>query len=279
MPTRERREDVFVKRFFSGYENGAWADAEIDWVDKRADNAVEAVATRRSDGLTLAIEHTIIEPFLDDKKGFSFFSRAFLAIEEDQTLLVPGLWIRVFVGVGTLDGQHKQIGREAIVQAVHSWIRNSRHELPEGFSQHSLTIRSIPGNTARDVVLTSKVVPLAGAGKLQIRRQQIAVSLDKVVEKALKKKLPKLISTNADKRILLLERQHMNLYPEQILEEIERHRSSLPELEHVDEIWILETMAYDKDDILRFERYENGEILASFDFVGADLFEHSTSED
>jgi hypothetical protein len=272
MPTGERREDIFIARFLSAYEDRSWADADIDWVDKRIDNAVEAVATRRSDGRKLAIEHTIIEPFLDDKKDFSFFSKAFLNIEQDLSLRVPDLWIRVFVGVGTLNGQRKQAGREVIVQTVHEWIRHKRHTLPVGFSTHSLRIDSIPGSAPRDVLLTTEVVSLAGTGKLHMRRQQIDVNLGKVIEKALKKKVPKLASTEADKRILLLERQHMNLHPNQILDQVEKHRPKFPELQCLDEIWILETIAYESDSYLRFERYENGNQVENLDFLGAEIF-------
>jgi len=58
VPTNSRREDAIIKRFLSGYENHSWADAEIDWLDKRIDGAVEVRAIRRSDSNTLAIEHT-----------------------------------------------------------------------------------------------------------------------------------------------------------------------------------------------------------------------------
>ena len=76
MPTKSRREDTFIERFLSAYENGSWADAKICWLDKKIDGAVEALATRRSDGKTLAIEHTIIEPFVSDKEDFAFFKKA-----------------------------------------------------------------------------------------------------------------------------------------------------------------------------------------------------------
>jgi len=36
----------------------------------------------------------------------------------------------------------------------------------------------------------------------------------------------------------------MNLYPHMILGEIEKRRSSFPDLAHVDEIWIIETIFY-----------------------------------
>ena len=234
---------------------------------------MEAIATRKPDGKTLAIEHTIIEPFVGEKEDFSFFSKAFLEIEKYDTLRVPDWWIRVFVGVGTLHGQHKPAARNAIVTAGHTWVRGNRLSLPLGYSAHSCLVRSIPGAATREVMLCTKVVPLRGAGKLNVRRQQIENNLGAVVEKALNKKLAKLAKTTAQKRILLLERQHMNLYPEQILREIEMRRPAFSELECIHGIGILETIAFDTDSYLRFERHENGQIISSLDFLGSEIFD------
>src|ERR1017187_7293355 len=74
-----------------------------------------------------------------------------------------------------------------------------------------------------------------------------------VVRKALSTKLPKLTKQKADKRVLILERRHMNLVPEQILDEIRNQRPSFPKLAAVDEIWILETIGYEPGGHFLFE--------------------------
>jgi hypothetical protein len=273
VPTKSRKENTFIERFLSAYENYSWADANVDWLDERIDGAVEALATRKSDGRTLAIEHTIIEPFVSDKEDFAFFQAAFLGIEKDETLPVPGRWIRVFIPVGTLRGQRKKAVRDTIVEAVHCWIKTNRLSIPDGFSEHRCASVGMSAKGALDITLYIRVVPLPGSGKLHVRRQQIDDNLDDVIDKALKKKLPKLVQTNADRRILLLERQHMNLYPSRMLEEIEKRKGIFPELARVDEIWILETMFYESEGYLRFERFENGTLVGSLDFSGARLFD------
>ena len=61
----------------------------------------------------------------------------------------------------------------------------------------------------------------------------------------------------------------MNLLPESMLAEIDRRRSSFPELAKVDEIWIIETIFYGTafgGTYVRFELYENGDIARSYDF-------------
>ena len=273
MRTKPTREDPFIERFLSAYENGSWADAEIRCLDKELAGAVDALVTRKSDRKKLAIEHTIIEPFVNEKEDFAFFEAAFLKIEEDKSLLVPGKWIQVFIPVGILRGQREQ--ESNVVNSVHAWLRANRLCLPEGFSEHRYTIDGIPEDPAFEIKLTTKVSPLpASPGSLHVRRQQIDNNLGDVVEKALRKKVPKLVKTAADKHILLLERQHWNLPQESILNEIEKRKAIFPELAKVDEIWLLETIFYGTasgGSYHRFELYENGKFVSSLDFEGSDL--------
>lgn len=279
------REDPFIKLFLSAYEKGSWADADTtkpDAID-RTNPAVDQIATRKSDGKVLAIEHTIIEPFVREKEDFASFDRAdFLRIEKDESLLVPGRGIEVFVPVGTLRNE-PQVARDSIVQSVHAWIKLNRLALADGTSRHLCSITGVPGRPPFDITLNLRVVPLrrgssAEPGILHVRRQQIDNNLDQVIEKALKTKLPKLVNTPADKRILLLERQHMNLSPQSMLDEIEKRRASFPTLADVDEIWIMETIFYGTafgGTYLRFELYENSTVVRSFDFNGGKLVARS----
>jgi hypothetical protein len=273
MPTKPRKETKrLIELFISAYENDSWKGAHLDWLDERQDGAVEVLATR-SDGKTLAIEHTIIQPFVGDKEDFAFFAPMFLPIENDKSLLVPNLWIRVFVPVGTLHGRKLSV-RDAIVRDVHDWLKKNRLSLANGSSEHQCTVGGITGKPNFTLTLTVKVVPLPGAGSLHVRRQQVDNNLGDVVEKALRKKLPKLVKTLADKRILLLERQHMNLLPKSICDEIEKRKSIFPELADVHEIWVTETMFYEKEneDYVGFELYENGCLVQRFDFQDGQLF-------
>ena len=274
-PASFRREDVFIKLFLSAYEDGSWADAECSQPDKiiRSKPAVDWFATRKSDNKTLAIEHTIVEPFVGEKSDLAFFlNAAFLDIESDASLLVPGRWIQVFVPVGTLQNQPKT-ARRAIVESVHTWIKANRLFLRDGDSELPCTITGIPDKAEFDITLTVKVVPLeAGAtaetGSLHIRRQQIQDTLDEIIEKALREKVPKLVNADADKRILMLERQHMILDADRILQEVEKQRGAFPDLAHVDEIWILESPFYGTfgGTTVGFVLYERGARIQSFYF-------------
>lgn len=271
MPTKLRRENVFIERFLSAYEDFSWSKAAIQWLDEEKDGAVEALATR-PDGRTLAVEHTIIEPFSAEKEDFAFFSKAFLDIERDSSLVVPERWIETLVPVGILRGQRKPADRAAMVQGVHDWLRANRLGLPGGFSEHKVPIR-VSGGRSYEIQIYVRVTPIPGKGSLTVRRQQMEDTLNDVIQRALVRKLPKLVQTKADKHVLILERQHMNLFPSRILQEIEAQRSRFPELASVDEIWILETMFYDREGYLRFERFQNNNLESSLDFRGADLLD------
>ena len=75
----------------------------------------------------------------------------------------------------------------------------------------------------------------------------------------------------ATRRLLLLERRHMNLVPKQILDEIESRRSSFPALMSVDEIWIVETIFYGTDfggNYIWFELFEGDSMTAGDDLEG-----------
>lgn len=273
---KSTREDPFIKLFLSAYENFSWADAvcaKPDAMD-RNNQAVDQIATRKDDGRILAIEHTIIQPFVDDLRDLDSFKEWFLGIEKDESLLVPGRYIQVFVPVGTLQNQPREL-RDGIVLSVHQWVKSNRLILQDGISKHACSIKGPSGKPQLEIMLNVEAMPLQSErGCLHIRRQEVGNSLGDVIEKALKKKLPKLVNAKADKRILLLERQHMNLDTDRMLGEIEKRRSLFSSLSGVDEIWILGTMFYGTafgGTYLGFMRYEGGHIAGRYDFDGGKL--------
>ena len=99
---------------------------------------VELLATRRSDGKTLAVEHTLLEPFVGEKGDFAQFKQEFPRIAEDESL------------------------RAAMVSAVHQWLKVNRLSLPDGDSQHQCPVPEMPGDQAFEITLTIKISRLGG---------------------------------------------------------------------------------------------------------------------
>jgi hypothetical protein len=150
MPSRSGRDDeVFVKLFVSAYENFAWKESHICWLDQRQDSAVEALVTR-PDGETMAIEHTLIEPFVGDKSDFAAFDPSLAALRNDQSLAVPNAGIEVYIPAGTMNGQ-KPAKRDLIVQSVRAWISANRLQLREGEHRYEC---HVPGQS--NIKLTVK---------------------------------------------------------------------------------------------------------------------------
>jgi hypothetical protein len=272
LPTTSRSENHIIRIFVSAYEKGSWKNAILTFPDEQKDGGVDGLAVR-DDGAMLAMEHTVVEAFMGDIADQSEMLPMFAAIEDDPSLVVPGLWIQVFVPVGTLHLQRASV-RQTVAKAIHSWVRDNRLTLLKGDSAHSCIVASSGGKPDFEITLTLKVIALDGGGKLHVRRQQVADTLGDVIERMLSKKLPKLLKTPATKRVLLLERRHMNLAPKQILDEIERRRESFPGLNSVDEIWIVETIFYGTDfgrDYIRFELFQNEGLASSYDFNATQL--------
>lgn len=258
-----RNEQVFIRHFVSAYEDFAWAGSSIDRLDERKDGAIDALITR-SDGKTMAVEHTLIEPFVDDKSDFAMFEKEFLEIERDKSLAVPNTAITVFIPVGILEGE-RPTKRSDIVESIRSWIASNRLTLKEGTHPYRCDVK---GKTPITItVKRSKFAhPLPNAGTLSVRRQQMKSNLDKVIEKALRRKLPKLVNTSADRHLLLLERDQLTFDPDLIFSEIELQRPTFPLIERIDEIWHVETIFFKQGGYVDFELWKGGKVRASMAF-------------
>jgi hypothetical protein len=253
MPTKPRREDVFIEAFLSAYEDLSWADSDRDWVDRRIDGGVEMLATRESDGMTLAIEHTVAQPFVGEIEDYrAFFEPSFLKLEADKSLIVPDRWIRVFIPARTLEGHRKPDARSGIIQAVHDWIKNNRLIIADGQRDYPCTVTGVPGTADFEIMLTVNARETPKNGALQVRRQQVKNDFSEVIRTVMEKKVTKLVAQPADKHVLILERQHMNLVPKQILDEVRKQAVTFPLMASV-EVWILETIGYQPGGHFLFE--------------------------
>ncbi len=256
MPTKPRPEDRLIDLFLSGYDNGTWNSCEVERLDQKQDGAVEVLATRTSDKLTLAIEHTLIQPYGECARDFAWH-KVFSPIEKDPTLVLRNRWTTAFVSAGTLrPGEDWKL----IASTVHAWLRLHVPYLAIGDSSHVVSI-----NGSADCRLLTRVqeVPdFDGLFQVGIDGAQLPVdSLEMVVEKALASKTPKLAKTSANRRILMLERTEFTLSEEEIAREIERTRSSYPALEEIQEIWFAETVAFRTSQYVRFSVRRDGRPL------------------
>jgi hypothetical protein len=260
MPAINKRETTLIRLFLSAYENGAWASDELRVLDEEIDGAIDGFVQRASDGCRLAIEHTLIQPFVDDKRDFAWFEKNFLAIDQDESLVVPERVIQVYVDAKALIFSPAS---KRAPQAIHEWLRNNTQSLPLGTTQHSCPI-----GDAAFTSLWVKVSPAPSHGSVfALGRQYQDGTLGLIVENALRKKLKKLAQTDAEHRVLLLERDRLPLDELGILKEIDARRADFAELATIDEIWFAQTMFYERDACVEFNLYDGKKLAVSLTFL------------
>ena len=122
MPTTKVGDDAWlIPLLLSVYDARTWADdcsLKIR-MDTVIDGGIDMLATRLSDGRTLAIEHTMIEPFVGEKDDFYKHCEGLQgALRADKSLLVPGFLVHINLPVRVVP--HKKY-LQGIIDDVSRW--------------------------------------------------------------------------------------------------------------------------------------------------------------
>ena len=131
-----RKERPLIELLLSAYQDDAYRECTLDWLEDTQDGAVEVLATNRA-GETLAIEHTLIQPFAGEKQDSDRFLKAFARIEQDKSLIVPEWDIDIFIPVGALPTGYDW---GAIGDEVRVWLATQRCLLPEGTNRQTCMV-------------------------------------------------------------------------------------------------------------------------------------------
>lgn len=223
----------------SACDGGAWSTAVPDWIEESIDGAVEVIA-RTSDGATLAIEHTLVQPFVNEKLDSTAFMEAFGRIDRNPALVLPERHLEVILPVHAIPNGYRwaDVGADLL-----AWLTANHTVAPsEGASNHKVAVccGSKKGPLELDITLQTMHIP-GNPGNCSIARKDMPKDLGTVVEKALRTKVTKLAHTPADKRILLLEKEQVPFSEFQIYEEIVRLAPSFPDLGDIQELWFVNT--------------------------------------
>jgi hypothetical protein len=244
-------ERPLIEMFLFGYEQGAWKDSKRNWVEETEENAVEVIATR-DDGKTLALEHTLIELFVGEKYDSTILSEAFEPrIEKNPEFIISGRALNVMIPVGALVGVKD---RDGAGEALLAWMRANHASIPPGESEQTIMI----GGSLPLRVKFKSDGSRSSVGYCWLARCDKPGNLDKIVEKAIKRKVPKLVRTQADKRILLFQREHISMGDTEILALIETVTPQYPELARVDEIWFANTSIMESKGWVYLSRLHRG---------------------
>ncbi|MDA1312541.1 MAG: hypothetical protein O2968_04315 [Acidobacteria bacterium] len=249
----------------TAYDDGTFKGCSIEWLEDELDGAVEGRATNTS-GRTVAIEHTLIQPFEDEKSDSHRFLRAFRRIEQDPSLVMPQYQIDLTFPVGALPTGYDW---DVVGEEVRTWLATNRGDFVVGTSNYACTVGAASGKEPFELSFTLTVEDMEGKlpGCWRIGRTGVPRTLDAVVDKALRTKLPKLVNTPADQHILLLELDQPISGPQAIYDTIAKKARQYPDIRRV-EIWFVDTVARYTEDYVTFELRDSDGFAQSISFEG-----------
>lgn len=233
-----RADQKLVTLFICGY-NGYHNDSYtvVDWPDsrERQRKAIEAIA-RNDLGRSLAVEHTLLQPFVGEKEDAQRFLAAMGPLEANQALRIPDCSITLSLPVGALP---KGVNWQDVGKAIRSWFEANRLQLPEGTSSRVVSV-----GTFKVQIQVEKIHIPSYEGRVFVARSEMPETFAEVLKQALGDKLPKLAGTPADGRILLLEKDNLPRGYAEVARCIDRFEIDFAELASIQEVWIANTVSW-----------------------------------
>jgi hypothetical protein len=252
------RDKLLIGEFLRGYNEHFGTTFQVTELPdhlERQKEAIDAVAKDAS-GRALAVEHTLIQPFLGEKADAQPLLSVFAPLESDTSLRVAGQAIDVSVPVAAIP---KGLDWKAVGARVVVWFRDIRQTLPHGESVHR-----VPGVGFELTLRIAKDESPYPERRVYVMRSDMPEDFQSVIRKALDDKLSKLAATQADKRILLLEKDNTPRGYTEIGKAIESLRDEFTHLSKVDEIWVANTVAWASESCLFFYRVAPSGVTAKF---------------
>jgi hypothetical protein len=214
-----------------------------DWPDRDSSKKNIDAICRDSAGRTLAIEHTLIEPFEGEKADAIRFLKTLATLENHPSLLQAGYRFTVSQPVNSIPTGPKwdDISRELLSQ-----LQGVLSRVPEGSSK--VVIRADDWSLELQVdkehidpdepgtFLTARVYPGDPGPELMLR--------------ALEKKVGKLAASAGDTKILLLEKDAAAGRVERQLEQVLDEPEIKSLLAGIDQIWSVNTVALATDNYI-----------------------------
>ena len=236
-----------IERFLRDYnaEKGC-AYFVAEWPDDndRTDKAIDALAKEGDD--RLAIEHTILQPFIDEKKDTSIFLRTVGTLDKATHLKMPGFSVTLSFEVGAVPNGTDW---SKVAQAVEQWYLANQQAIPTGQSKH--VIPELPFQLA---VAVSKSALNSREGFFFVGRvKPTKKQLVDTVEQALNTKIEKLTAACAEKRILLLEKDVPIYGNGEVGEILKKLLPQFPKLSQVEEVWVIDTVAFENENYVAID--------------------------
>jgi hypothetical protein len=235
-----KKDAQLVDLFLKGY--GVLTNRKLELKERpdereRKEPAIDAMAQDEK-GNTLAIEHTLVQPFEGQKSDDQPFNAVFERLSKEASLLPAGrlveLWAPAFAIPKGVDWQ--DVGDKVFV-----WFKETSASFPrDGEASYKVPGLSFELTLRVQTMEVPDTPGLVAPGRIMPKDRPFA----DVIHKALAGKLPKLAATSGDARILLLEDASMALGLTQVARALDSCQSSFEEMKQIESIWLALTATW-----------------------------------
>jgi site-specific recombinase XerD len=209
-PQRSRSDDRIVELVLQAFSVGAFA-GDVDWLPQQRSH-VEAVA-RNASGLRLAVEHTRIGAFEKQLENEGDLDPIARRLENEPEFDLTGCAYRLLFYPGFLSKLLRRY-RDVVLDELLAWALRELPDLEPRRRPYAFSVPiSVPGGKRPRIELLVEVAernehvpPITVKGFLPDDPNR----LRPVLARALDKKLPKLVQTDADQRMLVLEKRTLD---------------------------------------------------------------------
>lgn len=242
-----KRDQQLVSQFLLAHNQQYGSSLRVvSWPEdeNRQTPAIEAVASD-TNGVTVAIEHTLVQPFEGERIDSDRFMKVFGPLEGCLDLMKRGCNVDVIVDVGAIP---TGVSWDSIAETVREHL--TKTIAPLGQADRVETILGLP--FALQVRLVIQAHGSTEADHVWVSRSGLPASLKRVVRTALSRKLPKLTAQPANRHVLLLEQADVAHGHSDIRRAIDDLSGEFDDLKQVDEIWLAVTTCWESEGVLFF---------------------------
>jgi len=218
------------------YQVESWPD------DDSSKKNVDALC-RDVEGRTLAIEHTLVEPYAGHKQDTDRFLKTLAVLENDPRLVQVGYMTSVSQEFGAIPTGIKW---DEVPPAIVAQLAPVLPGLPEGAK--TVTVRG--GRWSLDLRVRKMATAVGDAGYFLTGRIYPGDPGPEIMLAALEKKIPKLAAAKAQKKILLLEKDAVAGSVEEQFYQLPRDTQVDSLLGSIDEIWTVDTAALETEQVI-----------------------------
>lgn len=247
MPNKVKRDLLLVECFLRGFNQTFKESYTIDVSPEEVERnkpAVEAVASNR-EGIRLAIEHTLLQPFEGQKADDPRFLAVFGKLHEDPSLVVPGRLIELHAPVGVIPNG---IDWNFLAAKIREWFQCERLKFADGESIHKVSGLEFDLEITVQTMDIPETPGVLSVGRILPRDR----SFEDVIRKALNDKLAKLAGTPADRHFLVFEYAVPVGGYVRIAQAVDSMRGGFPDLARLEAIWVANTVVWDTKNIVWF---------------------------